>query len=152
MQFTARLLAFALVIVAASGAALVQPDAKPKADKAIQGHWVVTGGQHGGNTMDSVIGGKLRVAGEIFQIETIAGNRYQGRLLLDTSKQPHAIEFVHDNGMHWKGIYEVKDDVLRFNYVDAGGQDPIPDSFKTSADTEASLMILKRVMPDKRAA
>jgi uncharacterized protein (TIGR03067 family) len=152
MQFTARLLAFVLVIVAVSGAALAHPDVRPKSDKAIQGQWVVTGGEHGGNTMDSVIGGKLQVADGKFQIETIAGNRHQGRLLLDTSKRPHAIEFIHDNGMHWKGIYEVKGDVLRFNYVDAGGEDPIPDTFKTSAATEASLMILKRTQSGEGAA
>jgi len=118
--------------------------AQSEVDPALQGSWTVIGAQHEGRPMDGLNGGVMTVTKERFEIHTAGGSLLKGELRLDRTKTPAQMDLVHDNGLHWEAIYAVDGDDFKINYVAAGGKDKRPGSFKTSPDTEASLVIMKR--------
>ncbi len=129
------------LVTAIFAAALVFAQAT---DPALQGSWTVIAAQHGGKPMDGLSGGVMTVTGERFEIQTASGNQLKGVLKLDKSKKPAVMDLMHDSGMHWEAIYQVDGEDFKLNYVPAGGKDKRPTAFKTSPDTEASIVILKR--------
>ena len=129
-----------LVSVGATTARAQQADALAP----LQGRWLVTGGEHNGEPMDSLNGGVMTVDGAAFEIRTVSGNLLRGTLRLDASERPPHMDLLHADGTRWEAIYEVDREALRLNYVDAEGTDPRPTSFVTSAATEESLIILRR--------
>jgi uncharacterized protein (TIGR03067 family) len=118
--------------------------AQPVTDPALQGSWVVIGAQHGGKPMDGLNGGTMTVTGDRFEIHTAAGNLLKGTLEVDTKAKPATMRFIHDSGLRWQAIYEAKGDDFKLNYIDSAGRDKLPTEFRTSPDTEATLVILKR--------
>jgi uncharacterized protein (TIGR03067 family) len=113
-------------------------------DPALQGSWSVIGAQHGGKPMDGLTGGTMTVTGDRFEIHTASGNLLKGRLQVDLMAKPATAAMLHDSGLRWQAIYEAKGDDFKLNYVDAAGRDKLPTEFRTSSDTEATLVILKR--------
>jgi len=111
---------------------------------ALQGRWVVTGGEHNGKPMTSLNGGVMTITGTAFEIRTASGNLLKGTLRLDASTRPFQMDMVHANGIEWEAIYETTGDVLRLNYVEKGGKDPRPAAFTTSEETEESIVVLRR--------
>lgn len=118
--------------------------AQEATDPALQGSWTVIGAQHGGKPMDGMNGGTMTVTGDRFEIHTAAGNLLKGRLQVDTKAQPATMAMLHDSGLRWQAIYEAKGEDFKLNYIDAAGPDKLPAEFRTSPDTEATLVILKR--------
>lgn len=114
------------------------------ADPALQGSWTVIGAQHGGKPMDGLTGGTMTVTGDRFEIHTASGNTLKGSLRVDLQAKPATMGMVHDSGLRWQAIYEAKGDDFKLNYIDAGGPDKLPTEFRTTPDTEATLVILKR--------
>jgi uncharacterized protein (TIGR03067 family) len=119
------------------------------ATAALQGRWVVTGGEHGGKPMDSLKGGVMTVVGEGFEIRTASGNILKGTLRLDVSTPPFKMDLLHADGEVWEAVYEITADTFRLNYVEKGGKDPRPTSFTTSEKTEESIVTLRRESPAK---
>lgn len=113
-------------------------------DPALQGSWTVIGAQHGGKPMDGLSGGTMTVTGDRFEIHTASGNLLKGSLQIDIKSKPATMGLMHDSGLRWQAIYEAKGDDLKLNYIDAAGRDNLPTEFKTSSNTEATLVILKR--------
>jgi uncharacterized protein (TIGR03067 family) len=68
----------------------------------------------------------------------------KGTLRLDASTPPFKMDMVHADGEVWEAIYESTADTLRLNYVEKGGKDPRPTTFKTSEKTEESVVTLRR--------
>ncbi len=118
--------------------------AQEATDPALQGSWSVIGAQHGGKPMDGLSGGTMTVVGDKFEIQTASGNLLKGRLQIDTKAKPAAMAMLHDSGLRWQAIYEAKGDDFKLNYIDAAGRDKLPTEFRTTSDTEATLVILKR--------
>jgi uncharacterized protein (TIGR03067 family) len=116
-------------------------------DAALQGSWTVIAGEHGGRPMDSMNGGIMEVKGDRFRISTSSGTLLEGQLILDSSKTPALMVMQHDSGMRWEAIYEVSGNDFRMNYIDAAGPDPLPEVFRTSEETEASVVVLTRSEP-----
>jgi uncharacterized protein (TIGR03067 family) len=110
----------------------------------LQGRWVVTGGEHNGKAMNTIIGGVMTIAGTGFEIRTASGNVLTGTLRLDTSTRPLEMDLIHADGAEWEAIYELAGDTLRLNYVEKGGKDPRPAAFTTSDKTEESIVVLRR--------
>jgi uncharacterized protein (TIGR03067 family) len=133
-----RILLASLVVAAAVSLHAQEPLA------ALQGRWVVTGGEHNGKPMDSLKGGVLTVARDTFEIRTASGNMLRGTLKVDGSAQPRAMDMVHADGVRWEAVFAVEGDTLKLNYVEAGGKDPRPKGFTTSPSTEESLILLRR--------
>ena len=112
MRQLAYSLALALVaLVTVTG----QTPASPP--PALQGRWVVTGGEHNGKPMDALNGGVMTVTGSAFEIRTASGNMLKGTLRLDAAKKPSHMDMLHADGVQWEAIYEVTGDTLRLNYV-----------------------------------
>ncbi|MEM7098579.1 MAG: TIGR03067 domain-containing protein [Pseudomonadota bacterium] len=114
------------------------------ADPDLQGTWRVIAGEHGGQPMDAMNGGTMTIKGDRFRIDTSSGNVLEGQLILNRTVSPATMVMLHDNEVEWHAIYEVKTDDFRLNYIDAKGPDPMPETFRTTPDTEATVVILKR--------
>ena len=110
----------------------------------LQGRWLVTGGEHNAEAMDSLNGGVMTVDGTAFEIRTVSGNMLTGTLMADASMRPHHLDFLHADGTRWEAVFEITGATLRLNYVDASGIDPRPTGFKTLATNEESLIVLRR--------
>lgn len=134
-----RFLVSLIALVLVCGLALAQAT-----DPAMQGSWSVIGAQHGGKPMDGLSGGTMTVTGDRFEIHTASGNLLKGRLQIDTKAKPTSMALLHDSGLRWQAIYEAKGDNFKLNYIDAAGRDKLPSEFRTSSDTEATLVIMKR--------
>ena len=110
----------------------------------LQGRWVVTAGEHNGESTDSLDGGVMAVDGAAFEITTASGNVLAGMLEVEASMRPQRLDLLHANGTRWLAVFEVDGTVLRLNYVDASGPDPRPTGFETLPTNEESLIVLGR--------
>lgn len=111
---------------------------------ALEGSWTVIAGEHGGMPMDAMNGGTLRVEGDRFRIDTSAGNVLEGDITFDRDQEPAVMTMKHDSGLRWQAIYALDEGGFRMNYVDLDGPDPLPDGFRTSEETEATVVVLER--------
>ena len=111
---------------------------------ALQGRWVVTGAEHNGKPMDVLKGGVLTITRDAFEIRTASGNILRGTLRVDAAARPASMDMVHADGTRWEAVYSLEGSVLKLNYVEAGGTDPRPKGFTTSAANEESLIVLQR--------
>jgi uncharacterized protein (TIGR03067 family) len=117
------------------------------ADPALEGNWTVIAAQHGGKPMDGLSGGTMMVKADRFEIHTASGSLLKGQLKVDASQKPARMALLHDSGLRWEAIYEAGAEDFRLNYIDASGTDKLPTAFRTSSETEATLIILKRATP-----
>ena len=140
VALTVVVVAIALVGFHATPAFAQQVDALAP----LQGRWVVTGGEHNAESMDSLNGGVMTVDGPAFEIRTASGNMLTGTLTGDASMRPHHLDLLHADGTRWEAVFDVAGATLRLNYVDASGLDPRPTGFKTLATNEESLIVLRR--------
>ena len=114
------------------------------ASSPLQGRWVVTAAEHQGKPFDAIKGGVMTIAADAFEVRTASGNLLKGTLRLDASKQPSQMDLIHADGSRWEAIYIVEGGTLRLNYVEAGGKDARPTTFKTNDATEATVIVLRR--------
>lgn len=110
----------------------------------LQGTWTVIAGEHGGQPMDAMNGGSMVVKENRFRIDTSSGNVLEGDLSLDNTTTPNQMVMLHDSGVKWRAIYQVTGNSFRMNYIDAKGPDPLPSGFRTSTDTEATVVVLQK--------
>lgn len=87
------------------------------AQTALQGHWIATSAETNGAASPGVVGNRLSVAGERFEIKSKDGKAlYAGALRTDPNAAPAAIDFAHTlgalRGKTWKGIYTLTGDRL----------------------------------------
>jgi uncharacterized protein (TIGR03067 family) len=80
------------------------------AEKDLQGTWTATKAERDGRPAADVVGHRLSVSGNRFQIQSKDMNAlYSGTIRVDTSVKPAAIDFEQAEGglkgMTWKGIY-----------------------------------------------
>ena len=101
------------------GTGLVLAVAQPAEDaqKHLQGTWTATQAERDGNAADDVVGHRLSLTGNRFQLQSADGKPlYAGTVRLDPSAQPAAIDFAHTEGAlkgkAWQGIYALDGDTL----------------------------------------
>ena len=101
------------------GTGLVLAFAQPAEDaqKKLQGTWTATTAERDGKAADDVVGHRLSLTGNRFQIRSKDGTRlYGGTVRLEPSTQPAAIDFEHTDGAlkgkAWQGIYTLDGDTL----------------------------------------
>ena len=140
VSLTVIIVAVALVGFHATSALAQQADALAP----LQGQWVVTAGEHNGESMDALNGGVMTIDGAAFEITTASGNVLAGTLEVEASMRPQHLDLLHADGTRWEAVFEVDGVVLRLNYVDASGLDPRPTGFKTLPTNEESLIVLRR--------
>jgi uncharacterized protein (TIGR03067 family) len=101
------------------GTGLVPAFAQPaeEAQKKLQGTWAATKAERDGKAADDVVGHRLSLTGNRFQIRSREGKLlYEGTFRVDPSAKPTAIDFEHTEGAlkgkRWKGIYVLDGDTL----------------------------------------
>jgi uncharacterized protein (TIGR03067 family) len=102
------------------GIGLVLAGAQPAEDaqKQLQGTWTATQAERDGKAADDVVGHRLSLTGNRFQIQSEDGKPlYAGTVRVDPSARPAAIDFEHTEGtlkgQVWQGIYALDGDTLR---------------------------------------
>ena len=110
------LLLCSLIVATGLVPAFAQPAVE--AQKKLQGTWTATKAERDGSAAADVVGHRLSVTGNRFQIQSQDGKRlHAGTLRLDPSAKPAAIDFEHTEGAlggkAWKGIYGLAGDTLR---------------------------------------
>jgi uncharacterized protein (TIGR03067 family) len=101
------------------GTGLVPAFAQPGegAQKKLEGTWTATKAERDGKTADDVVGNRLSMAGNRFQIRSKDGKLlYEGTFRVDPSTKPATFDFEHTEGAlkgkAWKGIYALDGDTL----------------------------------------
>jgi len=154
-HFTLMASAVLLSLVAAR---LVADDAdKDKKDaekdlKSLKGKWEPVASESGGNKDDEADYKQFRVVfdGDKFTILKSGEMHMKGKVKLDAAKTPKEIDMMieecpdQDNkGKSLKGIYELKDDELKWCFVPPD-QGERPKEFSTQSGTSQILATLKR--------
>ena len=88
-----------------------------EAQERLQGTWAATKAERDGEAADDVVGHRLSLTGNRFQIQSEDGKPlYAGTVRVDPSARPAAIDFEHTEGVvkgkAWKGIYGLDGDTL----------------------------------------
>ena len=101
------------------GTGLVPAFAQPaeEAQKKLQGTWTAAKAERDGKTADDVVGNRLSITGNRFEIRSKDGKLlYEGTFRVDPSTKPAAFDFQHTEGALkgkvWKGIYALEGDTL----------------------------------------
>ena len=109
--------------------------------------WTVSAAEQGGKPFDVIKGGMLKISGDAFELQTAAGNRLDGKLIVDAAASPKQIDFLLSTGAIWQGIYAVTAGLLRLNYVEKGDGVTRPSLFATDTDTLGTVIVLRRADP-----
>jgi uncharacterized protein (TIGR03067 family) len=142
----------ALFLVAADSADKEKSDAdKDKA--ALKGKWEPTASESGGNKDDESEYKQYRVIfdGDHFTITKSGDAHMKGTFKLDVAQTPKRIDMTIEEcpdgdlkGKSLLGIYELKDDELKWCFVPPGEGGDRPTSFASQSGTSQILATLKR--------
>ena len=137
-----------LAFVTGLGSAFAQPAAERRLDCG----WTAIAAQRDGKADDDVMGHRLSVTSDRFQIQAKNGTLlYAGTVRLDPGVKPAAIDFQHTDGALkgkvWKGIYAIEGDTLTIcdNAADSGK--PRPVRFEATSGSGHVLVTFKRAKP-----
>jgi uncharacterized protein (TIGR03067 family) len=136
------------------GTGLAPAFAQPaeEAQRKLQGTWTATKAERDGKAAEDVVGNRLSLTGNRFQIRSKDGKPlYEGTFRVGPGTNPAAIDFEHTDGAlkgkTWKGIYALDGDTLTTfdNAPDlAKGR---PAAFQAKAGSGYILITFKRVKP-----
>lgn len=132
----------AAIALLATFAAAAQTEPGPELTE-LQGDWTVAAAEQSGQPLDAIKGGVLTIMGDAFALRTAVGNHFDGKLTIDGTANPKAIDFLLSNGAVWEGIYTASAGILRLNYVERG-DDSRPTVFATTADTRGTVIVLRK--------
>lgn len=144
------LLMCSLILATMLGPAFAQPVVE--AQKKLQGTWTAIKAERDGNTADDVVGHRLSVTGNRFQIQSQDGKRlHAGTVRLDPSAKPAAVDFEHTEGAlrgkAWKGIYALAGDTLRVCDNAPNLDQGRPAAFEATRGSGHVLITFKREKP-----
>jgi uncharacterized protein (TIGR03067 family) len=130
--------------------ALAEP--AEEAQKELQGTWTATKAQRDGKAADDIVGHRLSLTGNRFQIRSGDGKPlYEGTFRVDPGAKPAAFDFEHTagalKGKVWKGIYALDGDTLT---TCDNGPDPDkgrPTAFGAKAGSGYIVITFKRAKP-----
>jgi len=134
----------------ALGFGLVLACAQPvEAQKSLEGTWTATKAEREGKAADDVIGHRLSLVGDRFQIRSKdAKSDYAGSFRVDVSAKPAAIDFEHTEGglrgKAWKGIYALDGDTLIICDNAEDLDKPRPSAFEAKSGSWYILITFKR--------
>jgi uncharacterized protein (TIGR03067 family) len=138
------------------GAGLAPAFAQPaeEAQKKLQGTWVAAKAERDGKSADDVVGNRLALTGDRFQIRSKDGQPlYAGTVRLDPGATPAAFDFEHTEGplkgKVWKGIYALDGDTLTTcdNAPDLDKRRPA--AFEARAGSGYILIRFRRAEPER---
>ena len=137
--------AVALTVVA-YGLAFAQPAEDNQ--KKLQGTWTSTKAERDGKAADDVVGHRLSLTGNRFQIQSEDGKPlYAGTVRVDPSAKPAAIDFEHTEGAlgkAWQGIYALDGDTLTVCDNAPNLDKGRPDAFEATSGSGYVLITFER--------
>jgi uncharacterized protein (TIGR03067 family) len=136
------------------GAGLVPAFADPaeEARKKLQGAWTATKAERDGKAADDVVGHRLSLTRNRFQIRSKGGKPlYEGTFRVDPGTKPAAIDFEHTKGAQkgkaWKGIYALDGDTLTTCDNGPSPGKGRPAAFEAKAGSGHIVITFKRAKP-----
>jgi len=122
------------------------------AQSKLQGTWTATKAERDGKAADDVVGHRLSLTGNRFQIESKHGKLlYAGTVRMDPSAKPSAIDFAHTEGAlkgkEWKGIYALAGDTLTTCDNAPNLDKARPAAFEAKSGSGYVLITFKRAKP-----
>lgn len=136
------------------GVWLVPAFAQPaeEAQKQLRGTWTATKAERNGKAADDVLGHRLTITGNRFQIHAKDGKPlYAGTIRLDPGAKPAAIDFEHMGaalqGKAWKGIYVLDGDTLTTCDNGPDLDRGRPTAFEAKSGSGYVLITFKRASP-----
>ena len=123
-----------------------------EAPKELQGTWTATKAERDGKAADDVVGHRLSLTGNRFQIQSKDGKPlYAGTVRVDPSAKPAAIDFEHTEGdlkgKVWKGIYALDGDTLTTCDNGPNPDKGRPTAFEATSGSGYVLITFKRAKP-----
>jgi len=144
-----RYAALALLICSVAFFSLARGDDAAKQDQAaLQGEWSMVSGERGGSAMpDAMVKtGKRLFKGDELTVTVGGMTIMKATVTLDPTKQPKAIDYKITDGPNkgktQLGIYELKDDTVKFCFSNPG--DERPAAFETKSGDGRTLSVWKR--------
>jgi len=139
-----------LIFVMGVVPAFVQP--AEEAPKKLQGTWSATKAARDGQGADDVVGHRLSLTGNRFQIRSKGGERlYEGTFRLEPGTTPAAIDFEHTEGAlkgkSWQGIYALHGDTLTICDNAPGLDKGRPTAFEAGAGSGYVCITFERAQP-----
>jgi uncharacterized protein (TIGR03067 family) len=136
------------------GTWLVPSLAQPAGDahKKLHGAWTATQAEREGKAADDVVGHRLSLTGNRFQIQSKDGKPlYTGTVRVDPSAKPAAVDFEHTEGAlkgkAWKGIYALDGDTLTICDNAPNLNKGRPAAFEAQSGSGYILITFKRAKP-----
>jgi uncharacterized protein (TIGR03067 family) len=118
----------------------------------LQGTWTTTRAVREGKPADDIVGNRLSMTGNRFEIRTKDGKiLYGGTFSADPTTKPATFDFEHTKGIlkgtKWKGIFALDGDTLTTcdNGPDPNASRPV--ALQAKAGSGHILIIFKRVKP-----
>jgi uncharacterized protein (TIGR03067 family) len=123
-----------------------------EAQKKLQGTWTTTKAERDGKAADDVVGHRLSITGNRFQIRSRDGDLlYEGTFQVDPSTKPATFDFDHTGGAlkgkTWKGIYALDGDLLTTCDNGPNPDKGRPTAFEAKAGSGHILITFKRAKP-----
>jgi uncharacterized protein (TIGR03067 family) len=135
------------------GTALLPAFGQPSDDaKRLQGTWTATQSERDGKPAEDVLGHRLSVTGNRFQIRSKDGKAlYAGTFRVDAGAKPAAIDFAHTEGdlkgQAWKGIYALDGDTLKICDNAPNMEKARPTALEAKSGSGHVLVTFKRAKP-----
>jgi uncharacterized protein (TIGR03067 family) len=123
-----------------------------EAHKKLVGVWTATQAEREGKAADDVVGNRLSLTGNRFQIQSTDGKPlYAGTVRVDPSAKPAAIDFEHTEGAlkgkAWKGIYALSGDRLTICDNAPNLDKGRPAAFEAKSGSGYVLVTFRRAKP-----
>jgi uncharacterized protein (TIGR03067 family) len=120
--------------------------------KSLQGTWTATKAERDGRAAEDVVGHRLSLTGDRFQIHSRDGTPlHAGTVRVDPSARPAAFDFDHTKGplkgKLWKGIYALDGDMLKTCDNAPDLDKPRPTALEARAGSGYVLITFKRAEP-----
>jgi len=136
------------------GTGIVAAFAQPidEAHKKLLGVWTATQAEREGKAANDVVGNRLSLTGNRFQIQSTDGKPlYAGTVRVDPSAKPAAIDFDHTEGAlkgkAWKGIYTLSGDRLTICDNAPNLDKGRPAAFEAKSGSGYVLVTFRRAKP-----
>lgn len=141
---------FAMCWLAGLSLALAPPG--ETAQPNLQGAWIATKAENEGKAAEDVVGHRLVITGNGFQIRSGDGKLlYGGSVRMDPSAKPASIDFAHKEGVlkgkAWKGIYALDGDTLTTCDNAPDMKKSRPAAFQAKRGSGYVLITFKRAKP-----
>jgi len=136
-----HLLWFAVAALALSQPALGQ-SATPEDLVPLQGTWIVSAAEQGGQSVDAMQGAKLTIGDDSFELQ-VGRREFRGKIKVRLEGSPKRINFLLPRTV-WLGIFTVTAKTLRVHYVDVAESAERPQLFATTAGMPGTVLTLQR--------